>query len=501
MKTKTVESKLSVLLWAALLLALFARLFVAWSPVERSFSLSVPDDAYYYFTIARNIANGEGVTFDGFAPTNGFHPLWMLLITPLWLIAGGNATLPVHLALTLGALLDIVTIIGVWRLTKNLSSDTLIVGLIVLTYAWNPYNLAASVNGLETSLSVSLFVWSLVVYWNLRSDENALWQEWLKLGILWALLLLARTDYLIIIAPCGVDLLWRQRHQVWHMWSAALGGLLWIPWLAWNLKTFGTFTQISGKAYPYYLHTIWQAEGHTFQEWLRQEIRMAYGIFANLARLSGFSKAIILLSLGSLYLIYRTYLAKKLYNPAVADERKLLSGLIFPTVGAISLLLVHGLVRWMYIPWYFVPSSILLALWFAIILQWVSEHKKVLSVVVGTSFLILQIVSAAYLWQQGGMWPEQSQVAKTSLPQYIQLCEQFQIIGISDSGYYGYYLPCKVVNLDGVVNNQVYTAIRQQKFRDYLDNAGIQYVSLNHIIRQVVVIREGEVPDEPPFAP
>lgn len=41
------------------------------------------DDAYFYFRIARNIVAGAGVTFDGIAPTNGFHPGWMAVLSGL----------------------------------------------------------------------------------------------------------------------------------------------------------------------------------------------------------------------------------------------------------------------------------------------------------------------------------------------------------------------------------------------------------------------------------
>ena len=43
------------------------------------------DDAYYYFTIARNIAHGDGITIDGAHWTTGFQPLWQLLISPAFL--------------------------------------------------------------------------------------------------------------------------------------------------------------------------------------------------------------------------------------------------------------------------------------------------------------------------------------------------------------------------------------------------------------------------------
>ena len=43
------------------------------------------DDSFYYFQIARNLAAGQFSTFDGgITRTNGYHPLWMLLLTPFY---------------------------------------------------------------------------------------------------------------------------------------------------------------------------------------------------------------------------------------------------------------------------------------------------------------------------------------------------------------------------------------------------------------------------------
>ena len=42
------------------------------------------DDAFYYLTIARNIVSGKGISFDGISATNGFHPLYLTLLSALF---------------------------------------------------------------------------------------------------------------------------------------------------------------------------------------------------------------------------------------------------------------------------------------------------------------------------------------------------------------------------------------------------------------------------------
>jgi len=62
------------------------------------------DDAFYYAQIARNIVSGKGVTFDGLHETNGFHPLWLLLLLPIYALFSGD-WLPLRVILGLQALL------------------------------------------------------------------------------------------------------------------------------------------------------------------------------------------------------------------------------------------------------------------------------------------------------------------------------------------------------------------------------------------------------------
>ncbi len=492
-----------VWVWFCLLPAFILRLWVAWAPVIESFAFSVPDDSYYYFKIAQNIALGNGVTFDGFTATNGFHPLWMMLISPLWWAFGkDNLVLPVHLALTLGALIDILTVIGIWNLAKILLKWRFVGIGVVLAYYWNPFNAAAVVNGLETSVATAFFVWALAAWWRIRLIPTPARRDWFILGLLWALLLLARTDYLVILFPCAIDLVWRFRKLWRSAWPILIGTVVWVPWMCWNIAECETFSQVSGNAYPYYLHTIWQAGAHSLIDWFLQEARMGYGIFVNLARFSGFDKGIIPLLMVIVWFVVTLFLQLRRKSALAGDRDSWLhvSGLIWPTLGAAGLLLYHGLVRWMYLPWYFVPASILLVLWFGVLLERLAVKHLNWVVVLGCVYLGFQVFYSGVLGVGGGMWASQRHEIDRVMPAYLSFCQEHSILGITDSGYAGYYLPCKVVNLDGVVNNDAYNAIVRGEFRKYLDQAKVEHVVLNGIIRQVVEMREGRVPQEPPFA-
>ena len=53
------------------------------------------DDAFYYFQIAKNLAEWQFSTFDGgITRTNGYHPAWVLLLTPFYWVFDQESALP-----------------------------------------------------------------------------------------------------------------------------------------------------------------------------------------------------------------------------------------------------------------------------------------------------------------------------------------------------------------------------------------------------------------------
>jgi hypothetical protein len=428
----------------------------------------------------------------------------MLLLVPLWWLSlGSNVDLPVHLALTLGAIFDVFTMLGLWQLTWKLTRSRAMSGLIAVAYAVNPYALAASVNGLETSLANALLLWSLVVYGEMRGQTQ---RFHLKGGVilvlLWSLLGLARADYLILVLPCALEWAWRNRRYLVPYGAIFVGmGLLWLPWLTWNYLTFGSVLQVSGLAYPYYRHIAWEAHAHTFMELLAHQGAIAYHFVGLVAQVSGFGKVgLVLLACAAAGIAGVIFQSRRKMPGAQNDaESERLMALVLPSLGYLSLLSIHAFVRWNYALWYFAPSSLFALSWFGAILDKLTRaHRGWIGLAVGV-YLLVQIWQSVYLWSQGGVWPEQRQFADNGMPGMIKLCEQFETIGVSDSGYMGYYLPCRVINLDGVVNNPAFRAIQEGTFLDYLDASGIQYVVINDIVRSAVAVKEGYIPTTPPF--
>ncbi|MBC8074559.1 MAG: hypothetical protein H7Y32_00660, partial [Chloroflexales bacterium] len=140
---------------SALLLGVAVQfILVAWALVQPLTVLTrlVPDDAFYYFQIARMLAAGEGSVFSPGEPTNGYHPLWQ---GALWALAAG--THPTRLGLVAQALvLCVLCNAGASVLLARLlartraSASQQILG--VLFYLLSPWSLLMTLGGLETAL-------------------------------------------------------------------------------------------------------------------------------------------------------------------------------------------------------------------------------------------------------------------------------------------------------------------------------------------------------------
>ena len=110
----------------------------------------VNDDAYYYFQIVRNTLHGHGISFDGRDPTNGFHPLYFVLLLPIFALAQGDI-LPIRLALLLLAVAYFATSFTLYGAVRRLSGPRA-AGIAALAWAFNPLFIFLARGGVEAAI-------------------------------------------------------------------------------------------------------------------------------------------------------------------------------------------------------------------------------------------------------------------------------------------------------------------------------------------------------------
>ncbi len=131
----------------------------------------IRDDAFYYFKVAQNITEGRGVTFDGINPTNGYHPLWMLVCIPIFSLARFNLILPLRvLVLVTGGISAWMGIL-LFRLVKR----TLSAPAAILAASYWVFDRAIHYNvtmfGLETGLTALTMTAFLLAMANLNTSS------------------------------------------------------------------------------------------------------------------------------------------------------------------------------------------------------------------------------------------------------------------------------------------------------------------------------------------
>ncbi|MBW7918595.1 MAG: hypothetical protein H3C52_04760 [Anaerolineales bacterium] len=169
----------------------------------------IRDDAYYYFKVAQNISEGLGSTFDGINPTNGYHPLWMLVCIPIFALARFDLILPLRVLLLVSAAVSAWTGVLLFRLVKR----TLAASAAVLAAAYWVFDRSIHYNvtqfGLETGLTALTLTAFLLAISNLKPDSPLSPRQSLTLGLLAVAMTFSRLDTVFLALLAGAWILLR----------------------------------------------------------------------------------------------------------------------------------------------------------------------------------------------------------------------------------------------------------------------------------------------------
>jgi len=216
------------------------------------------DDSFYAFQIARNVAEGRGVTFDGVTPTNGFQPLYVFLLVPAYKLLSPDRIAPIYFALTLLAMLTAATAVLLFLIARRYVNDGVALFAAML-WAVSPVVVRQTANGLETSLALFMFAWSVYYYLDrIRSNRRPSTGQFLKLGLLLGFSILARVDEVLLALAMALDylLVLRNRSRSGESGNEIRGFAatavtlvaVCLPWAIYGLVAVGSPLQESGSA-------------------------------------------------------------------------------------------------------------------------------------------------------------------------------------------------------------------------------------------------------------
>jgi hypothetical protein len=422
---------------------------------------SFHDDAYYYFRIAENIAGGAGSSFDGVSSTNGYQPLWLLILIPISLFK--QIFLPDSGVAIYGFVIASGFVLLAWRLKTFLrdfaGEIASIAGILLLIFSRVT---TVFTGGMESLILGVLLMWYAAAY------HKCLKSEFLKPSDLWLLgfvgggVVLARLDHAIIIGVFGVLLLLlsvrdlsRPKEIFSNFARLALPPIMALGcYFISNELLFGHWIPISGA--------IKTEGGLQFQPELWTQDK---GVF-----LLGIA------SLATFGILCTGYLLGKLRSTAGEFL------IAWSAANAAYIMFLGYSVRWVMANWYFVSPILFFVVLTAYILQAVAERHRQSRVLLPIAMAgIVVVVLLSQVDRRSRLREEQ-----TSFPAAMLAAAEWcnrelpenAVIGMADAGVFGYFCKRTVINLDGLVNGWDYIdACRSGQGIRYLRECGLTHVS------------------------
>ena len=206
------------------------------------------DDFFYYFEVARNLVETGVSTFDGSRLTNGYHPLWLLVVAAHYAVFGDTLAFFVVFTIVIGLLCWGSYL--VFRSSAAAVTGEGVASRLLALYA-ACFLLVLSRTGMEVSSAV--FFGALLLrrlQQHPFAEQNG--RQLALTGLCASLMVLSRIDtaiyimlFVVLQGAAGPD---RLPAFIRRLVPFGVGGLLVPVYVAINLLVFDTLTPVSGTA-------------------------------------------------------------------------------------------------------------------------------------------------------------------------------------------------------------------------------------------------------------
>lgn len=434
-----------------------------------------PDDAYYYLALAKNFVNQGIWTFDsGQSLTSGFHLLWAYLLSAIYRITTPSSAVFVQYGLILSSVVTIISLLIAWKIGLQFEKPFYMLLLALIASSRN-----------FTLNSVSVMEWPLIILISLlyciqyrRSFfPGRTWQSAAVLFTLGFLGSLSRSDFgllpIFLFAPSLLLFLLRKKNPniptFWGAIGAAGGALL---TLFHNYLFTGEYLQSSAKMKIYWR----QIYGNNYSGVITL-LRSILGLDS--INLTLFSVIITvsasLFVIGLLISVVRQRKQVIIYLGHNLHQWSLFIAATLCVAGYGLFYLSNGAIQ----PWYsanLVVPLFLVLLAGSTLLEKYSNPLTTGLILSGLAAPIIIINSMSFypLKTTNSVWPYQGAMLQAG--KYLAQQGYDGLIGSWNAGIIGYYQGGEVVNLDGLVNNEIYEYAIQNDSPSYIMSKGIRYI-------------------------
>ena len=203
-----------------LIINLIPHVYASISEPDTLLNWYLTDDAFYYFKTAQNISEGVGITFDGIAPTNGFHPLWMLVCVPVFALARFDLFLPLRVLIVLQGILNAFSGYLFYRIFADHLSEEIGWAAAAFWMFFPAIHGVTTKLGLESGInafSILFLIFCLTRLPDKSKDHASQIKSYLGISMAAILCLLSRLDNIFIVLMVGVWLVFRGSSLRWSV--------------------------------------------------------------------------------------------------------------------------------------------------------------------------------------------------------------------------------------------------------------------------------------------
>lgn len=465
----------------------------------RELMRDVSDDEFYTLNVALHFSTGSGVTFDGESLTTGFHPLYFLVLSALHrLTHPSNETffwqsLRLKFGLYFAAAGCFLLI--AWTACRSKWFAYLLGMIWGAAMLLQPYLQYLALSGLEQLMAVVFFL--LLLIWLVDVTRHAGRESsvyWCMGGLLLALTFLSRTDTVVLVPLVGLYFFWQRLASPRPRSAGPLASLLDWTFLRRMLLFFGT----AGIAVTVWFVFIYAETGTLVQNsgavkmWragyyrltLAQHLAVAIS-FQYRPWWSFISREIVvlvplLLVLPGMVLWAVASNGSRERNQPRDPSRSLWPLALLCVAYPILLGLAYGWITNSPRPWYF--GSPIVALFASSLLAAISVLDQDRMPAVRAAPAVMMGCAVAWLYlvhptpnRHLNNARHQIEMYDASIWMRTHLPEGARV-GAWNSGIYGFFSGHTVINLDGLINNEILPVLLNGTLSEYILSKRLHYL-------------------------
>lgn len=423
----------------------------------------IGEDAFYMLTISKNFASGKGLSYNFNKKTTGIQPLATIIYAVIYKVSylfGLSDWTILRLLIIFNSILIILLSITLYYLASQFYSPSkeLFFTISILTL-FNFGLFRTFTYGLETGLYLLLFAFT--VKYSLRLNFNQIrFTQLFTLSFLIGITTLARIDFGVVIFVFLLILYFTKKLNVGKLITIGFfSGIIILPWFLYVFSITGSFIPSSGGAQSSIIGI----------ESIGRVLAMFGALIqnANPWLYNGGRYIVVLTGLLSLFvfvLYFRKYFAYFIKYVKNHQSKNIIYAWLISILFLIFIYIIFFWASHFYYR-YSTPISIFIIVFFGLAVSKSFENKSSPVKYLSVLFLITVFFIQTYVSLHRGVIGNNHTVSAGFIPKHFSSVEK---IGVFQSGVIGYFNP-NVINLDGKIDNDALSAIKNKSLNEYID--------------------------------